>query len=295
MDTLDMGGAPSQAPSQGAQNAPNPNQTMSNPNGDAGQRGAQNAPQNQGQTSQIDAEFLQALNSKFDEYDKALGESAKDKEILSKLKSALSDEQPRDKEGKWIDKHLARIMEARQQGGSMPITEDLVVAMQQQMDETTALKSQLEEALRTIKQLSNPQTHQDQNVYGTMDNITTRTIERIYGEVRPEIHDLVSRTLSDRLRQTQKEAPEVWERIRLDPQLQKKVVLKAVSDIVPPQAMQMMRQKHEDEQPLTMQTIRQAFEEAQSIEDPEMRAKAKEIVRQKMWAMRNPLTRGTGA
>lgn len=235
---------------------------------------------------QLPAEFLEALNQKFSEYDKRLSESKSDPTI-EKLKQAFSNEKPRDAQGKWIDKHLGRILEARQRGQEMPITEDLVVEFQKQMDEVTELKKALQEAQQALKHMRNPATWQDNQVYSDMDNVLSSTLEKVYGDSNPRMHAMVSEVVAERLKQARQEAPELWEKIRNDKTLQRKIVMKAVSEIVPPQAMQMMRKQHEDSQPITQETWNQAWEEAQQIEDPDLRAKTKELLRHKMYEMKN--------
>lgn len=255
---------------------------------------AQSAPESAESTPQgqaFDPQFLEALNQKFSEYDKALAESSTDKQTLERLKKAFAGEQEEKKQGKWLDKHLGKLLEARQRGQEMPITEDLVVELQKQMDETEELKDQLRKATEALQRMQNPATWQDNQVYSEMDNTLSGVLEKVYGEANPRMHELVSSTIADRLRQTRKEAPEIWEKIRNDKNLQRKVVMKAVSEIVPPQAMQMMRKQHEDSQPVTMELIQQAWDEAMQIEDQELRAKAKEALRQKLYSMKSPFRR----
>lgn len=239
--------------------------------------------------SQIDRQFLEALNQKFSEYDKVLQSQGEDKETLRKLKEAFGEKEKPETSKKWIDNHIGRILEARQKGQEMPITEDLVVQLQKQMDETEDLKRQLREATQALQHMQNPATWQDNQVYSEMDNILSGTLEKVYGEANPKMHNLVSQTVAERLKQTRREAPDVWEKIRNDKNLQRKIVMKAVSEIVPPQAMKMMQKQHEDNQPVTMELLQEAWQETMQIEDPEVRAKAKELLRQKLYSMRSPI------
>jgi hypothetical protein len=253
-----------------------------------GQSPAGNEPQSSGPQGQLPAEFLEALNQKFSEYDKHLSQPKTDPTI-EKLKAAFQDKPKEQDNKKWIDKHLSRLLEARQRGQEMPITEDLVVELQKQMDEMNELKRTLAEAQAALKHMKNPQTWQDNAVYSEMDNTLSGVIERVYGQSNPRMHGLVSEVIAERLKQARNEAPDVWEKIRNDKTLQRKIVMKAVSEIVPPQAMKMMREQHEANQPITPADWSAAWEEASQIEDPDVRAKAKELLRQKMFEMKSTL------
>jgi len=256
--------------------------------------GQQSANQGNQQELAQQEQFLQALNAKFAEYDQKLAGDNEDKETLQKLKQAFGKQEEPKQNQKWIDKHLSTILEARQKGQQMPITEDLVVELQKQMDETSQLKADLLKAQQALQRMQNPETWQDNQIYSDMDNTLSGVLEKVYGQEHPQMHQHVSGMIADRLKQVRSQAPDVWSKIRNDKTLQRKIVMKAVADIVPPQAMQMMRQQHEENQPITPELLNQAWEETRQIEDPELRAKAKELLRQKLFSMRSPV-RARGA
>lgn len=260
--------------SQGQEQSQNQGQSRD----DAGRFSSNNEAQQQ-------QAFLDALNAKFGDLESKISE--KD-QTLNKLKEAFAPEKKKD-DSKWIDAHLKTLLEARQRGQEMPITEDLVVQMQRQMDTIQKLEQELKQAKGQVDRFSNPATWQDNQVYSEMDNTLSSTIERIYGKPSPEIHRTVSGVIADRLKQVRAEAPDVWEQIRNSKEAQRKIVHKAVSEIVPPQAMNMMRQAHEDAQPITQQDFEQAWREASQIEDPKLRSKAKEAIRIKLYEHTNPM------
>jgi hypothetical protein len=248
----------------------------------------QQSQQSQQQGGQIDRDFLAALSAKFDDYDKKLSGAAEHSDTLKKIKDAFEPKKSDKQDQKWIDSHLKSLLEARQRGQEMPITEDLVVQMQRQMDTIDELTQKLQRAEAMIGRFNDPATWQDNQVYSDMDNTLSASIERVYGREAPEIHKTVSSIVAERLKQTRQEAPEVWEKIRNNKDLQKRIIHKALSEVVPPEAMKLMREKHEASQPLTQRDFEAAWKEASEIQDPKVRAKAKELVRQKLYEHSNP-------
>lgn len=251
---------------------------------------SQGAP-SQGQQTTANDSFLEALNQKFGEYDQKLSQADKTSAMLKEMQDVLGGKTKSEQKDnkKWIDKHLGTFIQAQREGKSMPITEDLVVEMQRQIDANQELAAKFEKAQRQLERLQNPQTWQDNQVFSDMDNVLSGTLERVYGRSNPEMHQMVSNKVAANIRLLMEHSPSDWERVRNNKDMQRKIVFKAVSDIVPPQAMKMMREQKEAETPLTPEDFATAWEEANQIQDQKTRSKVKELLRQKLYEFRSPI------
>lgn len=254
------------------------------------QQPAQGQQGQQGHSDQELQELLYSMTEKLEQQDQKLSQSEKNNQVLERLQQALNPQSQKEQKDskKWIEKHLPSFMESRQQGRQMPITEDMAVEMQNLMDRIEQSEKQNQQYKQQLDRLNNPTTWQDQQIYASMDNQITEALQGIYGQHDDGVYQVVSQKISDRLKATQQAAPDLWEQIRNDGDAQRKIVMKAVSEIVPPKAMANMRKQHEDAQPITPELVSQAWQEASQIEDPEIRAKAKEVVRMHIFEMRNP-------
>jgi hypothetical protein len=217
---------------------------------------------------------------------RAQGEAAQSKKLLSKLQSALSDDDGKggkEPEPAWFDDVLGEILEARQQGVNLPITSKLAVELHKSQQEQARLIAMVEQLKGGVDVLQNPDYAVDTRAYDNMDSMIGESLRHVWGgEYPPGMGKAVTSSLVNWLKELRTEAPEKWTEVRRDTNMQRKIVQHYVNQHIPAHLREMQKNIVENAKPFTHQDALEAYQEAQTL-PPEQRAKVMPIVRQKIW------------
>lgn len=206
---------------------------------------------------------------------------------LARIRKAISGERDDKPKGKWADPLLDKLLEADRRGNSMPLTAQAIMAIQEEKDAREQAQEEINELKKALKALQDPVERQHQQVYANLDVLLTSGLEKVFGDVPHHIQKATASMISDHLVELQQHYPDVWQKVRMDPRAQSKMINHFIMQQVPQSAKEIMRKTHEDNEPLTAADLNQAFDDLREIPDPVHRAQAQKILRQQVLEMKH--------
>lgn len=225
-------------------------------------------------------------------------EASKDLETFSRLKEVLGGEQkPKERDyvaecESQLEHYLAEAVEAEKRGQPIPLTTNLAVRFfQSEIEKHTQKRDfdkKLSEMERALKQATNPQATIDHTAYGNIDNFLMQGLDSLYGveetslEVKSHLFQTVASQIAKGLQELQQTNPTLWDRVRRNPNDQRKIVNDYLKRNLPPQAVKIIEQQRLAETPMPLSELWQAFREAASIEDVEKRREIRTQIRQEI-------------
>jgi len=185
-------------------------------------------------------------------------------EVLSKLEQVFSKAEPAP-DG-WYDDVLRAAMEAEKQGQGMPLTVKISTQLLEQQKANAKLMAELEQLKSRENMRSNPQFQMDQAAFNHIDQFMSRELEAAYdGSIPKPVAVAVTQDLVQRIQHTQQHDPELWSRIRSNPELMQRVVRQAVAQAVPPEARRVVAQQALENATYSPQDIQASIREAQEL------------------------------
>lgn len=196
-----------------------------------------------------------------------------------------------------LDYYLQQGLEAEKRGEPMPLTINLAVQGLQNdiaaLQDKKQTQSHIKKLENQIKALSDPNVKADTAAYQNLDSMIIDNVEKIYGsgeETRIQrgaqfnaIADQISREVQN-IKQRQ---PQIWDQIRRSPDKQRKMVAYFVEQNLPPMVRQKMAQEKLMSTPMGEDELLQAFQEANQIEDPELRNEIQTKIRRDYHSVRH--------
>ncbi len=219
----------------------------------------------------------QKLQTAFDSHRQ---ETSGDRELLQRLKSAISPEAKappsaiQSLEAKY-DAFLDKAMELKSQGQRLPVTEQIAMDFYQSQIESLktieALKTQIADLKGGVDRANDPEAPVNNIAYTQMDTFLQQSIDNLYGTdpkqlpAKRRVYQAVTEQLSDELKGLQKSAPGQWDMLRRNPMKLQQVVNDVLRTIVPPKAMAMIEQEELENTPQTAGQLWATFREAQKL------------------------------
>lgn len=235
------------------------------------------------------------LKSSFDNYRQ---ETAADRELLKRLKSAFS---PAEEKGKSRSEHLQgefdqflqRALELKARGQELPMTQQLAVnfyeSQLESLKEIDALKAELAKVKGDTERANDPSAPVNNLAYTQMDTFLQQSLDQLYGNdqkafaSKKHMYNAVSSELAEHLKGMQRQAPGEWDQLRRSPGKMQSLVNDILRSIVPPKAMQLIEEQELKATPMTKGELWGAFREAQqlfqSAKTPEEKKKALDLQR----------------
>jgi hypothetical protein len=251
--------------------------------GGAGNPGDQGA-----QDSGIGQEQLAAFQ---EQLGKQSSENENLKQTIERMKSALTGEErggnaEPEFDDAWYQDVLRVAFEAEKAGKGIPITVDIATRLRDSMQESTLLKKELLAMKAQMRQVSNPEVLHNQRVYENIDNTIHDTIEGLYGEVDPMFAEYVAGKISSEIKKMQATDKDSWNRLRASDSMQKQLVAGIVRQAVPKSIREKLKSDYLANSPMTEEELAAAYKQADQIQDPELRRKAKDLARQSYWEVK---------
>jgi len=204
--------------------------------------------------------------------------------VLGGIKSAVTGGQ-QGPDPDWYDEGiLPMLLELEKDGKSHPMTATLARELKKSQEQ----QRQLAELVRTLQarteEIQDPNTQNDERAFSTMDDYIVDELTSVYGEPKTNLHRAVAANIAADIQAIKTKLPGKWEEIRRDPGKLRKIVQHHITGIIPPTARQAIAKQVDDNTPVTLQTLHQAWDEFQGIKhtlDPQTRGEmASEIRRQ---------------
>lgn len=184
--------------------------------------------------------------------------------IIGGIKTAITGEGEPDPD--WYEDQLVPYLaELEKQGKSHPMTATLARELKKAQEQNRQVMPLVEQLKAEIAQLKNPNFQNDERAYAVMDDAITEELTSVYGEASPTLHRAVAANIAADLARVQKELPGKWEEIRRDPQKLARIVRHHITQMIPPVAKQAIAKQVEDNTPVTLETLTQAWGEFQTI------------------------------
>ncbi len=204
--------------------------------------------------------------------------------IIGGIRQAVGGKEPDSIVSDWYeDELLPHLFELEKQGKSHPMTATLA----KELKAAQVRESQLEQRLAQIealqKQSSNPEFQSDDRAYGQMDDMITTELESVYGEASPNLHRAIGANIANDLARIQKEFPDKWKDIRRNPEKLNRIVSHHIALMIPPKAVNVMKQQQDDSTPITLNLVNEAIEEFNNTKHqmtPQQRQEIAKILRQ---------------
>jgi len=228
-------------------------------------------------------------------------QSEKTAGVLDRIKGALTGDQapkldPDDEEiahyQGQIDEYIAAAIEAERRGKPIPVTINAAIKSFQgqiaRIEQIKELKGRLSGIEGKVNQAADPQNQINMQAYSNIDSFTINALQQVYGagqdmeDVRNAQFKSVASLLTAEIKSIQKDAPDLWDRIRRNPEDQKRIVTHYVKQVVPPRARELMEQDTIRKTPITLPDLKTAWDEAKEIEDPAVRAEIQAKLRPQM-------------
>lgn len=205
-----------------------------------------------------------------------------------------------------MDFYLQQALEADKNGNPIPLTTNLAIAHFKNVIATANEKRDNAKTMAAMRQklnqLTDPNVQIDTGAYADIDNKITQYMGQLYGndqasmDVRIAQFNNIAGQIGQEIKNIQKTMPDVWDRVRRNPEERQKLVAYYVEKNMPPRVRQQLEQEHIQNTPMTMDDLYQAFEETKLIQDPKQRADLQARVRQEILAeqfdMNRPTRRG---
>lgn len=170
----------------------------------------------------------------------------------------------------WSNDILHELMEAEKAGQKLPISSKMFKQMYNMSLVQNENQKIIQDLRNRVANLQNPVTQVDRGAYARVDEGITQAIEELYGEENSIVADAVRAQMVETIKLIQNESPDAWDRIRRDPGKLTKLINYTVAETVPPAVMQRLAQEAEDNEPITAETISDAFYEFEH--SPQIRA-----------------------
>lgn len=250
---------------------------------------------NQGQSTGSEPDIMQMLGhvpSMMQQTQEVTAKVDKQSEILGKLEKAFSKHEPQPDD--WYDDVLKAALEAEKQGQGMPLTLKISNKLLEQTQNNAKLLQEIEQLKAKENLRSNPQFQMDQAAYNHIDQFMAQELERSYDGATPKhVAAAVTSDLVERIRYTQQNEPELWQKVRSNPDLMRQVVQRAVAQSIPPEARRVVQEQYLNNQTYSPDDMRTAIREAQEMlarpeiaNNPKATAKLHESIeksRQMLW------------
>ncbi len=212
-------------------------------------------------------------------FDSHRTETASDREVIARLKQALSPEVAaapdpvRALEGQ-MDTFLEQAMELRAKGQQIPMTTQIAMDFYQSQLENlkviAELKKQVSELKGGVERANDPEAPVNNIAYTQMDTFLQQSLDSLYGTdpkqtpTKRRVYGAVTEALSEDLKALQKSAPAQWDMLRRNPMKLQAVVNDVLRSIVPPKALQMIDQETLENTPMSAGELWGTFREAQA-------------------------------
>lgn len=261
----------------GSQAQTQPQESVYNNNQDEGGQG-----QGQGETAPgITPEQLAQLQQMVGESNQRATNA---EGVVAKLREALDPNAGKQDQGPdfgWYDDILNIAEQRNSQGQGIPVTVELATRLKETLEKSTQQEKAITELTNLVKQNLNPENLHDQRTYADLDATISETLRMVYGEDESaEFREFVNAKVAKEVHETRTKHPEVWKRLRQDPQLQKKLVKHTVRSLIPKELQARLKEEHLRNTPMTKEELVQAFAQADQLPDEELKATAKEKARQ---------------
>ncbi len=217
------------------------------------------------------------VQTAFDSHKK---ETAGDREILARLRTALSPEtkaapDPIAAFESQMDGFLEQAMEFRSRGVELPVTTKIAMDFYQSQLENlkviAELKKQVSELKGGVDKANDPEAPANNVAYTQMETFLQQSLDSLYGTdpkqnaAKSRVYGAVTQALSDDLKALQKQNPAQWDMLRRNPMKLQAVVNDVLRTIVPPKALQMIDQEQLQNTPQSAGELWAAFREAQTM------------------------------
>ncbi len=229
-------------------------------------------------------------------FDKTTKDFQQTREVLDRVQKAFVPEEqssapdPVADLEEQMDYYLEQAMEAKARGQAIPLTTNLALRFFQSQIENhktqQALMEQIKELKGGVNQANDPERSVNDFAYANMENFIQNSLDSLYGAgpeqtgVKRNVYQGVVNTLQADLKELQAKAPQIWDQVRRNPAKLQQIVQRAVQQIVPPRAMQMIQEENLQNTPMGEGELWAAFREADQIKDPGERMKIKRQIRQ---------------
>lgn len=231
-------------------------------------------------------------------------QNAQTQKVLERIKAAVSgdegdgkgagdpiDTQIEHLQGQ-VDQYIAAAIEAERRGKPIPLTVNSALeGFQGQimlLKQIKTLQATNKELTGKVDRVSNPGHMIDQQAYAHLDSAVLNALNTVYGttdDVEPvkeaqfkAVTSLIGKEIND-LRANN---PELWDRIRRNPQDQQKLVSHYVKQVIPPRARQLLEDEQVKKTPLTLADLQQAWKQTEQIEDQESQRELRAQLRPKI-------------
>jgi hypothetical protein len=243
-------------------------------------------------------------------------QSAQTADVLNRIKSALTGEEQAqlsedDQEiaghQAQIDEYIAAAIEAERRGKPIPLTINSAIKSAQaqiaRIEQIKTMKGQIAALTGKVDKATDPSHSINAQAYSNFDSFAINALQQVYGtdpgmaDVRDAQFGAVSKLIIGEIKAIQKEAPDMWDRIRRNPEDQKRLVTHYVKQVVPPRARELMEQDTIRKTPITLPDLKTAWDQAKEIDDPQARAEIQAKLRPQMLEMiysRSRNSRGQG-
>ena len=169
-----------------------------------------------------------------------------------------------DVDKEFLDEFLEASLADKTKGGSgLPLTTKLAIRVTQQAQ-------QLQDALKVINELkqraeilSDPNLEIDRRAYLSMDSMVQNSVAKLYdGDIDKNVVHAINNKITADIQKLQKQAPEMWDRIRRNPEFQKRMVMAHIESVIPSRARQILRDDHIQRTPMSESELLDALREA---------------------------------
>lgn len=246
------------------------------------------------QFQQMQHQFMQ-MQEQLQKTQSELSSARSSAQTLEKLKAALGAPVEEEEGPDWFDTVLAQALEAEKAGRPIPLTVRIATELKQSQDANAKMLQELQRLKQGQAALQSPDAHQNAMAYAQLDSLINNKIETIYGSQNPHVHQAVTNALAAELKQLQATQPQVWAQLRSNPQHLETMTNSFMAKVVPPQAMNLLHNHLEMEQPFTANDALEALREAQALaqhhpEKSEQYHKLASLARERYWE--NKFTEG---
>lgn len=175
------------------------------------------------------------------------------------------------------DYYLQTALQAERDGNPIPLTANLATDFYDsqitQAEKEQALMQEIQELKKQVSTLKDPRARSANEAYRNIDNLISKNIDKIYGhddsmmQVKETQFNAVATTLSNQIKEIQKNHPDVWAEIERSPDKQERLVSAIVSKSLPPKVRQMIEDDHVKRTPMADGELLQAFAELKQMPD----------------------------
>jgi len=218
----------------------------------------------------------------------AASKSSRNEQILSKLQAVFTGEDGEPAQDEWFDQIMNAAFEAEKNGQPMPITVQVATQLmdtQKQLAKATQIIQQLQ---ARQERLDDPSTTDENMAYSDIDKTIRAQLNQVYGgQESPHIRTAIEGSIVQELKYLREKEPAIFQKVINDDAARKKMVKHFVMAAVPPKARQIVEEVREATAPITQEDFSQAWQEAQMIEDSQLRSEVQATLRQEFLAQRN--------